>query len=166
MAEPYLGEIRAVSFAFAPKGWALCNGQTLPINQNQALFSLLGTTYGGNGTTTFNLPDLRGRTPVHVSGTVTLGQPGGVEGVTLNNAQSPHTHVVSAQSGGGNSNTPGGNLPGASTSPIQAYGSAPDTPMNGGIVGLAGGGQAHSNLQPLLVVNYIIALSGIFPSRN
>jgi microcystin-dependent protein len=166
MAEPYLGEIRAVSFAFAPKGWALCNGQAMPINQNQALFSILGTTYGGNGTTTFNLPDLRGRTPVHFNSSVTLGQIAGVENVTLNNAQSPHTHQVSAQSGGGNSNTPGGNLPAASTSPIQAYGSAPGTPMNGAIVGLAGGSQPHSNLQPLLVVSYIIALSGIFPSRN
>jgi microcystin-dependent protein len=171
MSEQYLGEIRAVSFNFAPKGWALCNGQTMPINQYAALFSLLGTTYGGNGTTTFNLPNLQGRTPVHfgsgASGNqVSLGQVGGAESVTLNGNQSPHTHLVAAQSSGGNSNTPSGNLPGASTSPVQAYGATPNTPMNAAMVGPAGGSQPHNNIQPSLVVNYIIALTGIFPSRN
>jgi microcystin-dependent protein len=166
MSEQYIGEIRAAGFNFAPKGWALCNGQSLPINQNQALFSLLGTTYGGNGVTTFNLPDLRGRTPVHFGSQVTLGQVGGAESVTLNSNQSPHTHPVAAQSSGGNSNTPSGNLPGASTSPVQAYGSTPGPQMNGSIVGSAGGGQSHNNIQPSLVVNYIIAITGIFPSRN
>ena len=171
MSEQYIGEIRAVGFNFAPTGWALCNGQTLPINQNQALFSILGTTYGGDGVTTFNLPDLRGRTPVHFgtggSGNqVSLGQVGGAESVILNGNQSPHTHLVAAQSAGGNSNTPSGNLPGASASPVQAYGSTPGPQMNGSIVGLAGGSQPHSNIQPVLVVNYIIAITGIFPSRN
>jgi microcystin-dependent protein len=168
--EPFIGEIRAVSFNFAPKNWALCNGQLLPIAQNQALFSILGTTYGGNGQTTFALPNLQGRVPVHVDsqgGSVVLGQSGGVENVTLGiNQIGQHTHLASAQSGSGTANAPGGNLPGASTAPVQAYGASPSVGMNPGIVGVAGGSQPHTNLQPSLVVNYVICLQGIFPSRN
>jgi microcystin-dependent protein len=171
-AEPYLGDIRAVGFSFAPKNWALCNGQILSINQNQALFSLLGTTYGGNGTTTFALPNLQGRTPMHFgtlpgNSPVVEGQTGGAEAVTLNITQTPsHSHSVAAVSGAGNTNTPANNLPGASTAPAQAYGATPNTPMNSAIVGQTGGNGSHNNIQPSLVLNYIIALAGIFPSRS
>ena len=170
MAEPFLSEIRLFSFNFPPKGWTFCNGQTLPINQNAALFSLVGTTYGGNGTTTFQLPNLQGCVPVHMGSnggnSYTLGQQSGEANVTLNiNTLAAHTHTVNANTGAD------ANVPNSSVVPggggVAAYGAAPgNTTMNTAIVGLNGGSQPHSNLQPYLVLNYSIALTGIFPSRN
>ena len=163
MAEPFIGEIRAVAFGFAPKGWAMCNGQLLAINQNQALFSILGTTYGGNGQTTFALPNLQGRAPVHPGLSVTLGQVGGSSSVTLNANQIGHSHSVAAAATA-NSNTAAGNFPGSSAT--QLYGNSVDTQMHPSTISTVGGGQPHDNMQPYLVVNYIIALVGVFPSRN
>lgn len=165
MAEPFLGEVRMVGFDFAPRGWALCDGQLLPINQNQALFSLLGTVYGGDGKTTFALPDLRGRTPVHADTEHPLGSASGEETHTLAPGEMPqHTHPVWAAAVTAGTPNPSGAMLATASSAI--YGSAknlltlvPDT------VG-ATGGQAHDNMQPYLVVNFIIALSGIYPSRN
>jgi microcystin-dependent protein len=169
MAEPFLSEIRIMSFSFAPKGWALCNGQLLPINQNQALFSLLGTTYGGNGQTTFGLPDLRARTPIHAGSGHTLGEAGGADAVTLNLQQMPqHTHFVAASSvsSGGNNNPTNRFLGGAA----DAYAAPTDpskfTTLRPGTITNAGGGQPHTNDQPYLVLSFCIALQGIFPSPN
>jgi microcystin-dependent protein len=163
MATPFIGEVKMVSFNFEPKGWAFCNGQLLPINQNQALFSILGTTYGGNGQTTFGLPNLQGRVPLHIGSGFAEGQVGGAQTVTLTSNQVGHGHGVSATATA-TTNTAAGNFPATSAGNI--YGSSPDTTMNAGIVGQAGGSQAHSNLQPYLVVNFVIALTGVFPSRN
>ena len=163
MSEPYLGEIRAVSFNYAPKGWALCNGQLLSIQQNAALFSILGTTYGGNGINTFGLPNLQGRAPVHPGNSILLGEQAGAVGVTLTANQAGHGHSVSA-SASATSNTAGGNFPGKAASSL--YGASPNTIMNNTIVSNAGGSQPHSNQQPYLVVTYVIALVGIFPSRG
>jgi microcystin-dependent protein len=161
MPDPFLGELKLMSFNFAPQGWAQCNGQVLPINQNQALFSLLGTTYGGNGQTTFALPDLRGRAPVH-RGKLTQGQKLGEEFHTLNaNEMAGHNHGVMASSQNGNQAGPK-ILAGASN----AYtGPSNLTPIAQGTVSKAGGGQPHENRQPYLVLNWCIALQGIFPSR-
>lgn len=164
MAEPFLSEIRMMSFVFAPKGWALCNGQLLPINQNQALFSLLGTTFGGDGRVNFALPDLRGRTPIHVGGSHTLGERGGEQAHTLSISELPtHTHVAQASS-----QTSGGvALPtGAFLAPVNnAYHSAQNlTSLNAGTVTNTGGSQAHLNMQPFLTLSFCIALQGIFPS--
>ncbi len=166
MSEPFIAEIRMVAFDFAPRGWALCNGQLLPINQNQALFSILGTTYGGNGQTTFALPDLRGRSPVHSGAQIVLGERSGEENHTLINAEMPaHTHPVKGDAASASVSTPTGNVWAASgNNPFSS--SAPDTAMNPASVTAAGGSQPHSNLQPYLVVNFVIALQGIFPSRN
>jgi microcystin-dependent protein len=166
MSEPFLSEIKIVSFNFPPKGWAFCNGQTLPINQNQALFALLGTTYGGNGQTTFNLPNLRGRVPIHFSKSHNLGEAAGSTSVTINIQQLPtHLHGLQATSVTATLDAPGGNLLGKA--PISAYGT-PDslTPMNPATVSSVGGSQPHNNMMPYLVLNFIIALQGIFPSRN
>jgi microcystin-dependent protein len=166
MAEPFLSEIRIMSFVFAPKGWALCNGQLMPINQNQALFSLLGTTFGGDGRVNFALPDLRGRTPIHVGSGHTLGERGGEQAHTLSIAELPqHTHVLSATSNGGTTNVPTGNVLGKTlgltySSPTQLVA------MNAGSVSNVGGSQAHLNMQPFLTLNFCIALQGIFPSPN
>jgi microcystin-dependent protein len=167
MAEPFLSEIRMMSFVFAPKGWALCNGQLLPINQNQALFSLLGTTFGGDGRVNFGLPDLRGRVPVHVGSGHTLGERGGEQAHTLSISEIPtHTHVARAA-------TPsGGNAPSTSTLlarsvPQPAY--APPSnlvAMAPQTIGNVGGSQAHLNMQPFLTISFCIALQGIFPSPN
>jgi microcystin-dependent protein len=166
MAEPFLSEIRIMSFGFPPKGWALCDGQLLPINQNQALFALLGTTYGGNGTTTFALPNLQARVPVHVSSAHALGEAAGEEAHTLVVNELPaHTHAVSASSNSADRPLPGGNLPAVGTQAAYASG-APNVAMAAGAVGTAGAGQAHDNMPPFLVVNFVIALQGIFPSRN
>ena len=169
MATPYLGEIRATSFAFAPKGWALCNGQLLPINQNQALFSILGTTYGGDGRVTFALPDLQGRTPMHVSTAHPIGERGGEENHTLTIAEmATHTHVIQASGGAANNSLIAGGTPAtaaAGSPPIYAAAGAM-TALSPNAFGAAGGGQAHANTQPSTVVNFIIALQGIFPSRN
>lgn len=174
MATPFLGEIRMVAFNYAPYGWALCNGQLLSISQNTALFALLGTMYGGDGVTTFALPDLRGRVPIHYGqgsglSVYTEGQKGGVEKVTLTQNQMPaHSHGVNAVAAGGNQASPAGNLPAIeSTGTSLDYSSnAPDAPMNSAMIGSAGGGQPVSIMQPYLVVNFVIALTGVFPSRN
>jgi microcystin-dependent protein len=162
MAEPFLSEIRIMSFVFAPKGWALCNGQLLPINQNQALFSLLGTTFGGDGRVNFALPDLRGRTPIHVGEGHTLGERGGEQAHTLSIAELPaHTHVLQASSALGNAPVPEGNMLAAADtyappSNLVALASSSVSPI--------GGTQAHLNMQPFLTLSFCIALQGIFPS--
>jgi microcystin-dependent protein len=165
MSEPFLSEIKIVSFNFAPKGWALCNGQLLPINQNQALFSLLGTTYGGDGRVTFALPNLQSRIPIHFGSNHTLGEMGGEENHTLIASEMPsHTHTFSASNATPNQGTPAGNMWASNTS---AYSSASsDSSMNPASISNAGGSQPHTNLQPFLVLNFIIALQGIFPSQS
>lgn len=166
MAEPFLSEVRVMSFVFAPKGWALCNGQLLPINQNQALFSLLGTTFGGDGRVNFALPDLRGRTPIHVGSGHTLGERGGEQAHTLSIAELPtHTHVLSGTSNAGNALVPNGNLLASTTnflyhSPDNLVAANPGSALN------TGGSQAHLNMQPFLTLSFCIALQGIFPSPN
>ncbi len=174
MAEPFLSEIRLMSFVFAPKGWALCNGQLLPINQNQALFSLLGTTFGGDGRVNFALPDLRGRTPIHVGIGHTLGERGGEQAHTLSMAELPtHTHVVNASSASASSVAPGNNVlargrTANGTTPINYYSSEISNlvSMNSSTVENTGGSQAHLNMQPFLTLSFCIALQGIFPSPN
>jgi microcystin-dependent protein len=166
MAEPFLSEIRIMSFVFAPKGWALCNGQLLPINQNQALFSLLGTTFGGDGRVNFALPDLRGRTPIHVGSGHTLGERGGEQAHTLSIAELPtHAHVANASSQPGNAVVPTGAVLG---SPLNLSYTTPSslTAMNPASITNAGGSQAHLNMQPFLTLSFCIALQGIFPSPN
>lgn len=164
MTEPFLSEIRLVSFNFAPKGWALCNGQLLPINQNQALFALLGTTYGGDGRVNFALPDLQGRVPIHFDSFHNLGQKAGEENHTLSLAEMPaHAHIVSASDADPDQGLPTGNTWAKGSG---AYSSAAaDSSMNPASVSSVGGGQPHTNVQPYLVLNYIIALQGIFPSQ-
>ncbi len=164
MTTPYLAEIRIVSFNFAPKGWALCDGQLLPINQNQALFALLGTTYGGNGQTNFALPDFRGRSPLHFGSGFVLGERSGEEVHTLNSAEIPaHTHPVSASSATANAGSPANaSWPAAAG----AYDLSATTAMSPSGISPTGGSQAHNNMQPYLVLNFVIALQGIFPSRN
>ena len=166
MAEPFLSEIRLMSFGFAPKGWALCNGQLLPINQNQGLFSLLGTTFGGDGRVNFALPDLRARAPVHVGSGHTLGERGGEQAHTLSIAEIPtHTHAAKATSTTASTNNPTSSVGLAKSSGAAFYGAASNlVAMSSDEVGNAGGSQAHLNMQPFLVVNFSIALQGIFPS--
>lgn len=167
MSEPFLGEIRRVAFPFAPKGWALCNGQVLSIQQNQALFALLGTVYGGNGMTTFGLPDLRGRTPVHPDPAVPLtqGQRAGEAMHTLTVSELPnHSHGVRAAAGAATVSSPEGAYWAASDQP--AYGTDLAPTMSGAAIGATGGTQPHENRSPYLAVNYIIALTGVFPSRD
>lgn len=168
MAEPFLSEIRIMSFVFAPKGWALCNGQLLPINQNQGLFSLLGTTFGGDGRVNFALPDLRGRVPIHVGSGHTLGERGGEQAHTLSIAEIPtHTHVQNATSKNGDANpiVPLGNLFAAPALP--AYGPATNlVAMAPSTLANVGGSQAHLNMQPFLTLSFCIALQGIFPSAT
>lgn len=170
MAEPFLAEIRLMSFNFPPKGWALCNGQLLPINQNQALFSLLGTTYGGNGQTNFALPDLRGRSPLHAGAGSVLGERGGEAAHTLTVNEVPgHGHVLSASSDVANSNLPGAALPaGKPRGGINRYAPAGsgNAVMHAGSLSNSGGSQAHDNMQPYLTLNFAIALQGIYPSQN
>jgi microcystin-dependent protein len=167
MADPFLSEIRLMSFGYAPRGWALCNGQFLPINQNQALFALFGTTFGGNGQTTFALPDLRGRVPMHMGNGHPLGQNGGEAAHTLAIQELPvHAHVLSASPSSGNQPVPPGNVL-ASTAPNPTYG-PPNalTPLQADSVAVVGGSQAHLNMQPFLTLSFCIALTGIFPSQN
>lgn len=167
MAEPFLSEIRVMSFVFAPKGWALCNGQLLPINQNQALFSLLGTTYGGNGQVNFALPNLQGRVPIHVGQGHVLGGLGGEAAHTLTASELPgHTHVVSAASNTATTDTPAADgVPTVSSVDLYRNLSTP-VAMEPAMVSSAGGNQAHMNMQPFLTLNFCIALQGIFPSPN
>ena len=168
MSEPFLSEIKIVSFNFAPKGWALCNGQTLPINQNQALFALLGTTYGGNGQTTFMLPNLRGQVPIHMGNGHTLGEKAGTSAVTINIQQLPqHLHALQASTATASTNAPDNTTLLGGSAPNDIYnGPANLSPFNGGSVTSVGGSQAHNNMMPYLVLNFIIALQGIFPSQN
>jgi microcystin-dependent protein len=166
MAEPFLSEIRIMSFQFAPKGWALCNGQLLPINQNQALFSLLGTTFGGDGRVNFALPDLRGRTPIHVGSGHTLGEKGGEQAHTLSIAELPtHTHVLTASNAPADTPIPTnttflGQINNGYGAPANLVAMSPASLAN------AGGSQAHLNMQPFLTLSFCIALQGIFPSPN
>lgn len=168
MAEPFLAEIRMMSFGFPPKGWALCNGSLLPINQNQALFSLLGTTYGGDGRVNFGLPDLQGRVPMHMGSGHTQGERGGEQAHTLIISELPqHTHSVVGSSTAGTQPVANGNLLGldSTANPYQAF----DTNAGAMLpqsIGNTGGSQAHLNMQPFLVINFSIALQGIFPSQN
>ena len=165
MSEPFLSEIRIVSFSFPPKGWAFCNGQLLPINQNQGLFSLLGTTYGGDGRTTFGLPDLRGRAPMHVGAHV-LGEKAGRESHSLVASEMPlHTHAVNAANADATTGNPANNVPAKATSPMYRAPTAL-TGLHPQSVSNVGGGQPHENMQPFLVLSFVIALQGIFPSQN
>jgi microcystin-dependent protein len=166
MAEPFLSEIRIMSFGFPPKGWALCDGQLLPINQNQALFSLLGTTFGGDGRVNFGLPDLRGRAPIHVGSGHTLGERGGEQAHTLSISELPtHTHVARASSAVGDIPTASGAV---LASPLNQSYRPPDAlgAMRAGTLANVGGSQAHLNMQPFLILNFSIALQGIFPSAT
>jgi len=166
MPEPFLSEIKIFAFNFPPKGWAFCNGQFLPINQNQALFSLLGTTYGGNGQTTFALPDLRGRAPIHFGSSFILGQAGGEEAHTITMGEmAAHTHQTRASANGPSVQQPANNF-WASNTGFSPYGATPDAAMSPTCIGNVGGSQAHENRSPFLVLNFCIALQGIFPSQN
>jgi microcystin-dependent protein len=165
MSTPFLSEIKIFSFGFAPKGWAMCNGQLLPINQNQALFSLLGTTYGGDGRVNFALPNLQGRTPLSQGNGFTLGQVGGEQAHTLTISEIPtHTHVGIGSNATADQSDPTGAL--WAQAPSNAYSSNVNTTMNPQTVGSTGGSQAHPNLSPYLTLNFCIALQGIFPSQN
>ena len=172
--EPFLGQVAFVPYNFVPKGWASCNGQLLPINQNQALYSLLGTTYGGNGTTNFALPDMRGRAIVHEgqmngsSNFYQMGQTGGAESVTLITTQMPaHTHVIAAVTGDGNQSSPTNNLPANTKVLDKEYSdAAADTTMKPTMVHPTGGNQPHENRSPFLTLKCIIATQGVYPSRD
>ena len=168
MADPFIGEIRMFGGNFAPQGWALCNGQLMAISQNDALFSLIGTTYGGDGQSTFALPNLQGRFPIHQGPGFVIGQIAGTEQVTLTQQQLPaHRHTANGAEGGNQlspengfwSTDPGGNT--------AAYNTASDgSEMAGSLINPAGGNQPHDNMQPFLVINYIISLNGIYPTQN
>ncbi|QOC22934.1 phage tail protein [Wenzhouxiangella sp. AB-CW3] len=167
MSEPFLSEIRMMSFSFPPKGWALCNGQVLPINQNQALFALLGTTFGGDGQTNFALPDYRGRAPVHVGNGHALGERGGEQAHALSVSEMPiHHHTLQATADDADQSMPTGNLF-ARQAPDNAY-VAPGSlgAMNDASISNAGDSQPHLNMQPYLTVSFCIAVQGIFPSPN
>jgi microcystin-dependent protein len=166
MATPFLAEVKIFSFNFPPKGWALCNGQLLPINQNQALFSLLGTTYGGDGRTTFGLPNLQGRVPVHVGDGIALGAIGGEQTHTLNISEMPaHTHApVGSTTFPPTAATIAGNLWSANSA--DPFAEAPNAAMNSNCISAVGNSQAHENMSPYLTLNFCIALQGIFPSRS
>ena len=176
MAEPFLSEMRMFGFGWAPRGWATCDGQILPINQNQSLFSLLGTTFGGDGKTSFGLPDMRSRVPVHgMGGGIQMGAKGGVENVTLTEGQmAAHSHAMKATTSNGNVKDFAGNIAAAGfdsrvskQQPVNMYGPATNLiSLNAESVTLNGSGLSHENMQPSTVVNFCIALSGLFPSRN
>jgi len=173
VSEPFVGEIRLFAFNFAPVGWALCNGQLLSISQNAALFSLVGTYYGGDGISTFALPNLQSRVPIGQGqgpglSPYNIGQTGGLENVTLTGNQMPtHTHSVEASAVKGGLDSPAGAVPGLNNKE-KDYDAAPDgtTTMNASMIGTAGAGQPHPNIQPYLAITYCIALQGIYPSRN
>lgn len=171
MSEPFLAEVRLMGFNFAPRGWGFCDGQILPINQNQSLYSLLGTTYGGDGRTSFALPDLRGRTPIHVGRSDggqfhTEGQKSGEETHTLTANEMPqHRHLVQADSANGTTRSPAGHVLGGFPAGFADY-SGTNVTLRAGTLTNVGGSQAHENMQPYLAVNFCIALQGLFPSRN
>ncbi len=172
MSEPFVGEIRMFAGNFAPQGWAFCDGQLLAISENDALFSLLGTTYGGDGQTTFGLPDLRGRLPIHAGNGPglsprRLGSTGGSESVTLTTNQLPsHTHGATGSGASGTDPNPAGNFLAGSTVVSPYVQETPDTPFAAAAITATGGSQSHMNLMPYLCVNFIIALFGIYPSRQ
>jgi microcystin-dependent protein len=166
MAQPYVGEIRIFAGNFAPAGWMFCEGQLLPISENETLFQLIGTTYGGDGESTFALPDLRGRIPLHFGNGFTLAETGGVETVTLTVSQIPaHSHAMLASDSLADKNAPGGNLTGQVANKIYRAG-APTVFLNPQGMGSTGGSQPHNNFQPYLCVDFIISLFGIFPSQT
>jgi microcystin-dependent protein len=166
MAEPFLSEIRLFSFNFPPKGWAFCNGQLLPINQNQALFSLLGTAYGGNGQTNFALPDLRGRCAMHMGSGFTLGQAGGEIAHTLTISELPqHLHFAQAATSNGDTPVPAGNYMGAFNNAYRTPGQN-SIAIDPSTISSVGGSQAHLNMSPYIAINFCIALQGIFPSQT
>ena len=165
MSEPFLGEIKIISWNFPPKGWTFCNGQLLPINQNQALFSILGTTYGGDGMRTFGLPNLQGRTPFHVGNGIVLGEMGGETSHTLNISELPaHTHVPVGSKDSPSAPGAGVNL--WANGNAQVFSTTPNSAMSPVCILPVGGNQPHENVSPYLVLNFIIALQGIFPSQN
>jgi microcystin-dependent protein len=167
MGQPFIGEIRMFAGTFAPAGWALCNGQMLAISENDALFNLIGTTYGGDGQQTFGLPNLQGRVPIHMTSSSVLGQNGGVETVTLTTQQMPaHTHALMASTSAGTQNSPTGNVTAASPSITLYTADVTDTNMNAAAVSTVGQGGQHDNLMPFLCFNFIISLFGIFPPHN
>lgn len=177
MSEPFIGQIMMFAGNFAPRGWQFCQGQLISIAQNTALFSILGTTYGGNGTTTFALPDLRGRYPMQPGqgpglSPRTLGEQGGSENVTLISTQMPaHTHALTASGAQGDQFSPEGHVSAVQVDPntqqpVNMYSATPNTTMNPAAVGVAGGSQPHNNMSPYTCINFIIAMEGIFPSRN
>lgn len=167
MAQPYVGEIRMFAGNFAPAGWMFCEGQLLPISEYETLFNLIGTTYGGDGQSTFALPDLRGRVPVHMGNGFTLAETGGVETVSLTSQQIPaHSHPFLAAGVNGDQINPGGNLPANSFNVTPYINDVPNGNMNAGAITATGGSQPHSNFQPYLCVDFIISLFGIFPSQT
>ncbi len=181
MTQPFIGQVQPFAFNFAPRYWALCNGQTMSIQQNQALFSLLGTFYGGNGTTTFQLPDLRSRVPMHSGnapggGQYNIGQTGGTENVSLNTTNTPaHTHRFVGGSAQASALEPSAGAllgavvndrPGQNPDPYYAPDTSPLQPLNPASLNTLGGNQPHTNIQPYLTINWCIALNGIYPSRN
>lgn len=171
MAQPYVGEIRMFGGNFAPVGWAFCNGQLMPISENETLFQLIGTTYGGDGQETFQLPDLQGRVPIHQGtnqgNTFQMGETGGVETVTLQVSQIPnHTHLVLANAVQGDQVSPGNNFPANSFNVTVYVNESPNGNMSAGAVQPIGGGQPHENMQPYLAISFIISLFGIFPSQT
>jgi len=167
MSTPFLGEIKIIAWNYAPKSWAFCNGQQLPINQNQALFSLLGTMYGGNGQTTFALPDFRGKIPVHVGDGFTQGQTGGQYAHTVTQSEMPaHNHFMQVSNNTSSTQNPSTGVILGKSVANSFGGLSPAVTMNAGSITNTGGSQPHENKQPFLVLNFIIALQGIFPSRN
>ncbi len=167
MSEPFLAEIKIVGFNFAPRGWAYCDGQIMPINQNQSLYSLLGTTYGGDGRTTFALPDLRSRTPIHVGDSHPLGQKGGAETITLTAAEiASHTHAVKASGSVGDQFAMTDKVLASAADLYRDPEAGNITSLRSGTITNAGGSQAHDNMQPYLTLGFVIAIQGLFPSRN
>ena len=167
MAQPYVGEIRMFAGNFAPSGWLFCEGQLLPISENLTLFQLIGTTYGGDGESTFALPDLRGRIPLHSGNGFTLGETGGVEAVTLTVSQIPaHNHPMLASADPATTANPQDNVAAATATATPYFNNAPATPMSSQAISAVGGSQPHNNFQPYLCVDFIISLFGIFPSQT